>query len=67
MFSQKSDNLIDHRVRHVAFLLQYFHGIEHVSGKFDVIPDALLQLEFRIGDSRRQAPRPRTMDNEPSE
>jgi len=42
MFSQKAEKLIDRQARHVAFLSQFFHEIEHVSGE----RDALLRLEL---------------------
>ncbi|CAI6373536.1 unnamed protein product [Macrosiphum euphorbiae] len=50
MFSQKSEKLIDRQARHVAFLSQYFHGIEHVSGELNVIPYVLSRLEWATFD-----------------
>lgn len=46
MFSQKPEKLIDRQARHVAFLSQYFHEVEHVSGDLNVVPDALSRLEL---------------------
>lgn len=46
MFSQKMEKLIDRQARHVAFLSQLFHKVEHVSGESNVVPDALSRLEL---------------------
>jgi len=51
MFSQKAEKLIDRQARHVPFLSQYFHEIEHVSGELNVVPDdALSRLEMATFD-----------------
>lgn len=51
MFSQKSDKLIDRQTRHIAFLSQFIHDVEHVSGESNTVPDALSRLELSaIGD-----------------
>jgi len=52
MFSQKAEKLIDRQARHIAFLSQYFHEIEHISGELNVIPDALSRLELAACDDR---------------
>lgn len=46
MFSQKAEKLIDRQARHIAFLSQYFHEVEHISGELNVVPDALSRLEL---------------------
>jgi len=46
MFSQKAEKLIGRQAQHIAFLSQYFHDIEHVSGELLVVPDALSRLEL---------------------
>jgi len=46
MFSQKAEKLIDRQARHVAFLSQFVHDIEHVSGENNLVPDALSRLEL---------------------
>jgi len=50
MFSQKSDKLIDRQTRHIAFLFQFIHDIEHVSGEVNIVPDALSRLELSTID-----------------
>lgn len=37
MFSQKTENVIERQARHVSFLSQFTHDIEHVSGKTNVL------------------------------
>lgn len=46
IFTQKAEKLIDRQARHVAFLSQFFHEIEHISGECNVVPDALSRLEL---------------------
>lgn len=46
MFFQKVEKLIARQARHVAFLSQLIHDVEHVSGKSNVVPDALSRLEL---------------------
>lgn len=46
MFSQKMEKLIDRQARHIAFLSQLFHNVEHISGESNVVPDALSRLEL---------------------
>lgn len=45
MFTLKTDKIIDRQVQQISFLSQYIHGIEHVNGRDNVIPDVLSRLE----------------------
>lgn len=46
MFSQKTEKLLDRQARYIAFLSQFLHKVEHVSGERNVVPDALSRLEI---------------------
>lgn len=46
MFTQKAEKLLDRQARHIAFLSQFLHDVEHVSGESNVVPDALSRLEL---------------------
>lgn len=45
MFTQKHEKYDDRQVRHISFLSQYIHSVEHVQGEKNVIPDALSRFE----------------------
>lgn len=46
IFSQTAEKLIDRQARHISFLSQFIHKIEHVDGESNVVPDALSRLEL---------------------
>lgn len=45
MFTHKTEKCIDRQVRHISFLSQHIHSVEHVSGENNVVPDALSRWE----------------------
>lgn len=50
MFSQKQEKIVDRQARHVSFLSQFIHDVEHVSGAVNIVPDAPSRLELSAVD-----------------
>lgn len=48
MFTSKTDKYSDRQLRHISFLAQFIHQVEHVDGVKNVVPDALSRLEVAI-------------------
>lgn len=45
MCTLKAEKNIDRQIRHISFLSQHIHAVEHIQGEKNIVPDTLSRLE----------------------